>query len=85
MELKTAQKVKQLLSDIEQVEKKIERFNNTKEFCNIEFKGEDGNERLFSFSVTQENDNELRQKIRTLVNDELKDRLEKLMSQLSDL
>jgi len=85
MELNTAQRVKQLLSEIERVEKQIERFNNTKEFCKIEFRGENGNEREFSFSVTQENDKELRQKIRTLVADELKDRLEKLMSELSDL
>ena len=85
MELNTAKRVKQLLSEIELVEKQIERFNNTKEFCEIEFRGENGNERKFSFSVTQENDKELRQKIRTLVADELKDRLEKLMSELSDL
>lgn len=85
MKLKTAQRVKQLLSEIERVEKQIERFNNTKEFCRIEFRGENGNEREFSFSVTQENDKELRQKIRTLVADELKVRSENLMSELSDL
>ena len=84
MELKTAQTVKHILSEIERVEKQIERFNNTKEFCKIEFRGENGNEREFSFSVTQENDKELRKKLRTLVADELKNRLEKLMSQLSE-
>ena len=84
MEHTQAKRVTEIVSEIERLEKEIERFNNTKEFCKIEFRGENGNEREFSFSVT-ETDKELRQEIRILVSDKLKGRLEKLMSELSDL
>ena len=79
-----AKRVTEIVSEIERLEKQTEIFNNTKEFCKIEFRGENGNEREFSFSIP-ETDKELRQNIRTLVADKLKERLEKLMSELSDL
>jgi len=84
MKLTQAKRVTEIVSEIERTEKEIERFNNTKEFCKIDFVGENGNERKFSFSVT-ESDRELRQELRTLVADKLKMRLEKLISELETL
>ena len=84
MKYEQAKRVTEIVNEIERLEKQTERFNNTKEFCKITFIGENGNEREVRFSVN-ETDKELRQEIRTLVADKLKDRLEKLMSELSEL
>lgn len=84
MEYIQAKRVIEIVNEIERLEKQTKRFNNTKEFCKIEFRGENGNGIEFSFSVTG-TDKELSQEIRTLVSNKLKERLEKLMSELSDL
>jgi predicted HTH transcriptional regulator len=79
-----AKRVEEIVNEFEQLEKQVINFNNTKEFCEIEFRGENGNEREFSFWV-REKDEELRQEIRTLVINKLKERLAKLTSELSNL
>ena len=84
MKYEQAKRVTEIVSEIERLEKQTERFNNTKEFCKISFRGENGNEREFSFSV-DETDKELRQELRTLVADKLKMRLEKLMRELDTM
>ena len=84
MKYNQAKRVNEIVSEIERLERQIERFNNTKEFCKISFRGENGNEREFRFYV-DETDKELRQELRTLVADKLKMRLEKLMSELETM
>jgi adenine-specific DNA methylase len=79
-----AKRVAEIVSEIKGLENKIVRFNNTKEFCEIEFRGENGDEREYSFCVGVQ-DKELRQEIRTLISDKLKQRLAKLTSELNDL
>jgi adenine-specific DNA methylase len=79
-----AKRVAEIVSEIKGLENKIVRFNNTKEFCEIEFRGENGDEREYSFGVGAQ-DKELRQEIRTLISDKLKQRLAKLTSELNDL
>jgi hypothetical protein len=84
MKLTQAKRVTEIVNEINCIEKEIEKFNNTKEFCKINFVGENGKEQMFSFFVT-ENDRELIQELRTLVADKLKMRLEKLISELETL
>jgi hypothetical protein len=85
MEVEKAQAIAKILSDIETIEKKIERFNNTKEWCKIDFRGEDGTEREFMFTLSTEDtkDKLMVRDIRYFVADSLSKRLNNLLERLA--
>ena len=51
MDRQKATKASELLGEIEEAEDKLELFEKTKEFCEINFKGENGNEKKYSYSI----------------------------------
>ncbi len=74
--------IREKIKEIERYEKQIELFNNTKEFCKIEIRGENGAERAYSFTVTYDKDNDIVEAIRSVINDKLKERQVKLLKDI---
>lgn len=82
MKYEEAKKVAEIVSEINKIEKQKEYFDNTKEFCKISFRGEDGAERQFNFSL-DEKGVELIKEIRRLVEDKFTIRLMELKESLA--
>ena len=56
MEKGKAVKASEILAKIDQAEKRLKFFENTKEFCRIKFRGENGAEVEHEFSYEKDND-----------------------------
>jgi DNA integrity scanning protein DisA with diadenylate cyclase activity len=83
MEKEKAVKASEILAKINQAEKRLKIFENTKEFCEIKFRGENGAEVEHEFSY--KNDNDEVKLIRDYVHNLLKMKIAKLMDELNAL
>jgi len=83
MEKEKAVKASEILAKINQAEKRLKIFENTKEFCKIKFRGENGAEVEHEFSY--ETDNDEVKLIRDYVNNLLKMKVAKLTDELKAL
>ena len=82
MKTEEAVKIAEKVSDLKDAWGDLERFLNTKEFCKIKITGEDGTERQFSFTIT---DNPLVIKVRKTVEDYLHERVRDIENEIKEL
>mgnify|MGYP001580167822 CR=1 FL=1 len=83
MEKEKAVKASEILAKIDQAEKRLKIFENTKEFCKIRFRGENGAEAEHEFSY--EKDKEEVKFIRDYVHTLLTMKIAKLTAELNVL
>ena len=83
MEKEKAVKASEILAKIDQAEKRLKVFENTKEFCKIKFRGENGAEVEHEFSDDKDNDEV--KLIRDYVHNLLKMKIAKLADELKAL
>jgi len=83
MERQDLKKANDILYRIERREKQLEQLSNTKEFCSINIKGENGNGKEFNFKF--DNDKEIISLIRNNISDFLKTDIEKGIQELKEL
>ena len=82
MKLDKAKEVATKVAEIERAQEQLKRFRNTKEFCKIHIKGEDGAEREHSFSIDHNKDQDSIVIIRGCITKILENKIEKLCEAL---
>lgn len=82
MKLDKAKEVASKVAEIERAQEQLKRFINTKEFCEIHIKGEDGTEREYSFSIDHNKDQDSIVIIRKCITEILENKIEKLCEAL---
>jgi hypothetical protein len=85
MKIDKARQIAKKVDEIENLQEKIKRFNNTNQFCSVRIVGENGMEHEHSFYITYKKDSDEINSIRKYIAKIYEDKIEKLYKELEKL